>query len=62
MVNVPASVNELVERLERNLSACRHAPADRGEYLHVCYDSQPRMVVVPVFPTISHLLNEEASK
>jgi hypothetical protein len=38
MVSVPASIAELDGRFERN----------RGEYLHVCYDSQPKMVAVPI--------------
>ena len=44
----PAAVPELTERFELNLSACEQAQADRGEYLHVCYDSPPKTVVVRV--------------
>ena len=59
---VPGSIAELDGRFERNLSACGHAQADRGESLDVGYDSQPRMTALPVFPTISRLVNEETSK
>jgi len=50
--NVPGSIAELSGRFERN----------RGEYLHVCYESQPKAEVVPIYPTISRLMNEETSK
>jgi len=52
MESVPAPIAELDERLEQN----------RGEYLPVCYDGQPKMTALPVFPTICRLMNEETSK
>jgi hypothetical protein len=42
MINVQASIAELVGRFER----------DRGEYLHVCYDGLPKSVAVPISPTL----------
>jgi hypothetical protein len=45
MKNAPGSI---VEISERNLSACEHAQADRGEYLHACFDSPPKLFAVPI--------------
>ena len=67
---VPGSIAErnvakpqLDGRFERNRSAqAGHAQANRGEYLHVCYESQPKAEVVLIYPTISRLMNEETSK
>jgi hypothetical protein len=36
--SVLASIADIVERFERN----------RGEYLHVCYDNQPKLVAAPI--------------
>jgi hypothetical protein len=55
MVDVPAAAPEPDGWFGRNLSACEHAQADRGECLHVRYDSQPKIVAVPISP-ISPLL------
>ena len=50
MKSVPAPIAELEKRFVRNLSACEHAQADRGEYLHVCCDRQAKTVAVPISP------------